>query len=67
MYSTLVEGLCREFTEDSHMVADASVHWLIKKLLGNQDKGKGQSCNVISCVSADSLTPVLSMSAGSLK
>ena len=46
MYSSLVEGLCHEFDSSSHLVVDASAHWVIKRLLANQAKGKGQSCHV---------------------
>ena len=43
LYSTLVEGLCLEFNCDSHLVSDASAHWVLKRLLSNEEKGKGQS------------------------
>ncbi len=42
LYSTLVERLCLKFDPNSHLVSDASAHWVLKRLLSNEGKGKGQ-------------------------
>ena len=37
-----MEGLCLNFDPDNHLVSDASAHWVLKRMLSNQEKGKGQ-------------------------
>ena len=43
LYSVILEELCRDFDSEDHLVVDASAHWVLKRLLAHENKGKGQS------------------------